>query len=59
MDECQKVTFASLHFTGRAVLWYQSDQMGRLGTRWATLVEDVCARFEELGHDVVAEFNKL
>lgn len=34
--------------------------MGRYGIRWATFVEGVCARFEELDHeDIVAEFDKL
>lgn len=33
IDENQKVTFASLHFTVQTEHWYQSYQMDKFGTR--------------------------
>lgn len=60
VDEHQRVTFASLPFMGPADNWYQYYQMSRFSTRWATLLEDFCASFEELGQeDTVEEFGKL
>lgn len=59
-EEVRKTKFASIHFEGKARLWYQFYQFERGIIPWMMFINDVIVRFGATDHlDVQAEFNKL
>ncbi|KAK6128670.1 hypothetical protein DH2020_037582 [Rehmannia glutinosa] len=56
----QKVILASMHFKGKAALWFQNFNTKQLDLTWAQFLEVVSSRFEELRETkIIGEFNKL
>ncbi|VFQ74615.1 unnamed protein product [Cuscuta campestris] len=60
VPEEQQVNLASIHFKGRAEIWFSNYGQGRNNICWDEFVMDLGARFKEDDHnDIVEEFNKL
>ncbi|KAK6163811.1 hypothetical protein DH2020_000675 [Rehmannia glutinosa] len=60
IPDTQKVTLASMHFEGKAALWYQNFITKQGELTWQQFVEVISARFEELKEArIIVEFNKL
>ncbi|KAK6150060.1 hypothetical protein DH2020_017585 [Rehmannia glutinosa] len=60
IPDAHKVTLASMHFEGRAALWFQNFSMKQTNLTWSQFLDVVSARFEELKEaKIIAEFNKL
>lgn len=60
VSDAHKVTLASMHFDGRAALWYQNHSQKQIELSWAQFLEVLTARFEDLRESrVIDEFNKL
>ncbi|XP_026398810.1 uncharacterized protein LOC113294638 [Papaver somniferum] len=58
--EEERVDMAAIHFDSQVDPWYLNYQQGKQSITWATFVQGLYARFEDVAHDnYVISFNKL
>jgi len=60
IPDLQRVDVASIHFVGRAKVWFASYIVVKKSVEWSDFIVDVCSRFkEELGTRVIEDFHNL